>query len=830
MPTCFKCRKELPLKDLCHHLRHVHLLYEPVPFNCAEGTCCRTFTRYNSLYRHISLCHLRPDDGILSSCPALVQLNVLPDANDSELETTESDNDTATCSSVSMACNTADVQNHAAHFLLSLTATSSMTLTQVNYVRESVTELVSDAIDIAKQCVSSMISDLNIDSDHPKVKNMYGMLQLLQNPFNSIDTMYKLDKYVSRLPSFVQPTEHSIGQRWEGVDSHKQQHLKDDTFMYVSVEKTLRNVLRLRKIWDEMCDVDDESASDDISSFFSGKNFRNLYSQLKTDVKVDFYPVVLQLYYDDFETTNPIGTKTGLHKLGGFYFRILNLSRKHNAKLDNIHLVALTYRQDIAKYGMSAVLEPIVRELLRLESGLDIATEDGSTRHVICILGNVVADNLGLHGILGYTESFSHSYACDFCYGTTEEIQSKYREIDFALRNRKDYAAHCDKLKQATTKSHIYGLKSVSSLSQLKYYHPVDNDTCDVMHDILEGVAPYETSLLLQDVVSQRKLVSIDTLNEMLARFDYGTIMSSSKPSAISVTKLQNGSLGQHSHQMLVLLYVLPLIIGKYMTHDDVNWKLFILLLEILDIVFAPTLTAGNASYLAELIAEHHILFCKLYPEARLKYKQHRMVHYPSVILKNGPLSDMWVMRYEARHGYFKRLAHVVCNFRNVCKTLATRNQMRQAIVWSQPSHMSASVEVGTGSETVIHVQKDFHTLYADTLAQEAFLANSVRVCGTRYEIGYTVVIDMDPDGYPILGYIVKILVCEGVVSFAMRKWTIVGFDSVCHSYSCLLSFEYQSCHQKDLLDFHPLYAHQCSDEDCGYHHIRLRHLLCSDN
>ena len=130
----------------------------------------------------------------------------------------------------------------------------------------------------------------------------------------------------------------------------------------------------------------------------------------------------------------------------------------------------------------------------------------------------------------------------------------------------------------------------------------------------------------------------------------------------------------------------------------------------------------------------------------------------------------------------------------------------------------------------MIHIHKEFHTLYAGTLAQEAFLANTVHVCGTRYEIGYTVIIDMDPDGYPILGYIVKILVCEGVVSFAMRKWKIVGFDSARHSYSCLLSFKYQSFHQKDLLDFHPLYAHQCSDKDCSYHHVRLRHLLCSDN
>jgi len=180
---------------------------------------------------------------LLSPCPAFVRPSVIPDTDQTEVEAAESGNDTAACSSVSMACNAGCIQNHAAHFLHSLTATSSMTLTQVNFVRESVTELTSDAIDIAKQCVTSVISDMNISLNDPKVKNMYSTLESLHNPFDGIETMYKLDKYVSQLPSFVQPTEHAIGQQWEGVDSQKEQCLKDDTFMYVSVEKTLRNVL-----------------------------------------------------------------------------------------------------------------------------------------------------------------------------------------------------------------------------------------------------------------------------------------------------------------------------------------------------------------------------------------------------------------------------------------------------------------------------------------------------------------------------------------------------------------------------------------------------------
>ena len=675
---------------------------------------------------------------------------------------------------------------------------------------------------------------MGCSSSDAKLKNFFSILNKLDTPFEGIDSTYKLEKYVSKLPSYVPPIEHVLGQRWHGVDSRHQQKLVDDTFVYVSVEATLKCVLRWSRCWEEMIAVDDDSnLSDVITSYFCGSNIRYLHCLLKDSFTRPFYPVVIQLYYDDFETANPIGSKAGSHKLGGFYFTVMNFSRKYNSKLDNIFLVTLAYREDIAYYGMSRVIEPLVKELTDLERGFDVILDDGSVKHVVCILGNIVADNLGLHGILGYTESFSHSYCCDFCLGTADEFQAVFNESSVTQRTTELYKMHCDTLQQSGTSSHVFGIKAVSDLSQLKYYHPARNDTADIMHDILEGVAPYEVNLLLRDVIMKRKLVDIVDFNKMVKCFNYGPIVSASKPTTIPLSRLQSStSLGQHSHQMLVLMYVLPLVIEKYMTPDNLNWKLFLLLLEISELVFSPALTAGHLSYLSELIAEHHVLFRSLYPDFRLKYKHHRMIHYPSIVLRNGPLSQMWVMRYEAKHGYFKRLAHIMCNFRNVCKTLAGRNQIRQAAVWGRISHVVSGLEVGTGKETVIGAHKEFGTLYSDTTSrlQEAFLAYRVCIFGTAYEPGYSVIIDMDADGYPTVGYIIKILVSSGVVSFALQRWIVNGFDWKSRSYLCRLSHQAVACHQQNLLDYHPLLAYQCSDVTCTFYHIRLRHVLCSDN
>jgi len=576
MPKCFKCSKELPaLKDLCRHLRHGHLLYEPAPISCAEGSCCRTFTRYNSFYRHVSTCHLQRS---LLRSPPLGTSNVSSNASTCSasisVEPVVSSQPDSYCTSlpsgITTCQNTQEITDFAAQFLLSVVSSSSATLTQVRYVKESVSDLFSSTANIVRQSALDLLNSAEC-YDHGKAKNLLDNLDKLSKPFAAVDSAYKLEKYVSKLPSYVAPVEHRLGQRWQGVNSQQQQKLKDDTFVYVSVQATLQCILRWSRCWEDMVEIASEDCSEEIiTSYFCGSNFRKLYTFMKENVQVKFYPVVIQLYYDDFETANPIGSKAGSHKLGGFYFTILNFGRKHNSKLDNINLVALAYRKDIVYYGMSRILEPLVKELNDLERGFDVVLEDGSVKRVVCILGNVVADNLGLHSILGFTESFSHSYCCDFCLGTSDEFQSVFKEDCLILRTREVYDSHCKTLTGSEISSHVFGVKSVCVLSKLKYYHPAENYTVDIMHDILEGVAPYEVNLLLRDFIITKKIITVEEFNRMVKCFDYGKLMSSSKPSEIVLSKLQSSTgLGQHSHQMLVLMYVLPLILSQYVSMDN---------------------------------------------------------------------------------------------------------------------------------------------------------------------------------------------------------------------------------------------------------------------
>lgn len=82
----------------------------------------------------------------------------------------------------------------------------------------------------------------------------------------------------------------------------------------------------------------------------------------------------------------------------------------------------------------------------------------------------------------------------------------------------------------------------------------------------------------------------------------------------------------------------------------------------------------GTIGYLRVLIEEHHTQFKTLYPEHSIIPKMHYMLHYPSQILRYGPLVYSWTMRHEAKLQVTKRAARHG-NFKNICYTIAKCSQ-----------------------------------------------------------------------------------------------------------------------------------------------------------
>lgn len=75
---------------------------------------------------------------------------------------------------------------------------------------------------------------------------------------------------------------------------------------------------------------------------------------------------------------------------------------------------------------------------------------------------------------------------------------------------------------------------------------------------------------------------------------------------------------------------IMPLLVGQLIPVGDRFWENYLMLLTIMDHVFAPATTADKADYMAMLVEDFLEEFCQLYPERRLIPKMHYMVHLAS--------------------------------------------------------------------------------------------------------------------------------------------------------------------------------------------------------
>lgn len=133
--------------------------------------------------------------------------------------------------------------------------------------------------------------------------------------------------------------------------------------------------------------------------------------------------------------------------------------------------------------------------------------------------------------------------------------------------------------------------------------------------------------------------------------------------------------------QNFCFLRVLPVLIGDKIQNpmDNDVWQLVLQLRQIVELLCAPKITAGQVAYLKALIEEYLQCRKEIFPDMPLKLKHHYLSHYPDLTMCFGPLIRLWTLRFESKHTYFKQFARKLQNFKNLGSTLAERHQLLQA-------------------------------------------------------------------------------------------------------------------------------------------------------
>lgn len=403
------------------------------------------------------------------------------------------------------------------------------------------------------------------------------------------------------------------------------------------------------------------------SDFTSGSNFRSneLFSA---------YPDSLQIVLatDDFDVCNGLGSKSTMHKLCPVYMSIKNMPNQFTSRLDSISLVSLCYSDDLnTKYtDFNDIWRLIVKDISNLEEGVDIGGK--ILRGTITY---VTSDNLGINTAYGLVKNFSKTeYCCRFCTCNRSEIHTLCVEDQSKLRTIQHYNKQIEKINDMTKIDfkESTGIARYCALNDLKYFHMISSMVPDIMHDILEGTAPFLLKHLFESIITE-DIFSEKQINDKIQYFDYGRKNHAHLPSDIG---LQKRSLGQNATQMLCLLQHLPFIFYHDRDHSALQhrWKCVQSLLHILQIVNSSEMDNDDVNSLAHW-TEIHLTSIRSVFGLNLLPKHHFMTHYASVIRAMGPLKPMSMMRYEGYHKVLKAYANQSRNFTNITKTIANKNQ-----------------------------------------------------------------------------------------------------------------------------------------------------------
>lgn len=294
-------------------------------------------------------------------------------------------------------------------------------------------------------------------------------------------------------------------------------------------------------------------------------------------------------------------------------------------------------------------------------------TVNGEEKTIFFTLSCIAGDNLGLNTILGFSKSFNSSHCCRICLVSKKEIQKQVREDVNIIRTKQNYTTHCEQ--------NMFGIQENCVFNTIPSFHVTENISVDPMHDLLEGICRYDIGKILNNLINKNKFFTLQIFHERI-RFFNKTSFGENVIPPITLDSIRKELIIISASEMKYLVLNLNLFIGDLVPVNNQFWELYLLLRQILCIVFLHALNIGNIDLLEVLISEYLSLYIKIFPNS-LKIKHHNLLHYPRIMRKYGPLKIMTCTRFEGKHKQIKENSKICKSRVNPSFTLALRHQLQ---------------------------------------------------------------------------------------------------------------------------------------------------------
>ena len=414
--------------------------------------------------------------------------------------------------------------------------------------------------------------------------------------------------------------------------------------VYVPLRRSLKSFLEISGIFNKillyMQQLKKESYI--ISNIIQSQTWKNKYANIfKNEIVLPLY-----LFFDDLEVGNALGSNAGKNKFGAIYISIACLPPQIASRLSSILFCALIRSADKKNTTNKKIFSKIIDELNYLQTqGIELNI-NGTKKTVKFQLVLIVGDNLGLNGICEFVESFKANFCCRICSINSEDLGTTSKENVSLLRNKISYKADVEAKNLSKT-----GVKEECVFNAVNGFHITENISIDMMHDVLEGVCMYIMRGMIFYFIFTKKHFTLEQMNDIIENFEYGH--ESNKPPKIALNRLkQKIDLKMSAAEMLCFERYFGLMFGNLVPEGEKHWKLYIFLRKIIHIITSPRIIPSYVLQLTHLIMELNNMYIRLF--GKLKPKFHFLIHYPRLLLLNGPCIHYWTMRFESRYKEMK--------------------------------------------------------------------------------------------------------------------------------------------------------------------------------
>jgi hypothetical protein len=830
---CYTCSNSFTsISSLQIHLQRHNSVGELLcPIKCVQGSCRSTFIKIFNFIRHLKTYHnLTGSESTNQLEPCMSNEQIVVDDKDGCDITDELPLVHSKCAVECLS----DLKTEGIALVARLRANSSIPYSIVPSIVESCNNMLDCVVSNVQSEILKVLQTSDISSDGiGKVQMaLTRQAETLREPLGFLSTRYRQDKFFDEHPLAVKPETLALGDRFETRSG--QPVLVYDTFEYVSVEATLRTLLTSKHYVELL--LADNCTPGVLSECKDGLRFRD-HSLFSDKSKIT---IMLQLFYDGMGTTNPLRGQSTMHNVGVFYYVVKNLPDVYNSCFANVHLLCLAYTPDIKVYGFDPIMDKFVCEMKYLGTvGFSGDFPIIGNKQIYVGLAQVACDNLALNGLFGFIESFSSDHFCTMCIAKQDDIQCKYYEADFAIRTVAEYNKDLSELTVVDqSKTHSRGIKKPCSLNSIPDFHVTKNYSLDIMHVVLEGIIPVEVGCILYTLCNVKHYFTISHLRNAVDYFwSMINVDKRNKPPQLNALEKPGHRLSpsMKAVQYWALLKYLPAIVGDKVPVDDDNWIFLLHLSELVDIIFSRRFTPGMVSYLREMIAEHLKMFKELYGTGdnavKLKPKHHLLVHLPTVILQSGPLVGLNCMCYELKNSFFKRSAHIMCNFTNICKTLAYRHQQYALFSRLSNAHIREFVIVGSNA-CVAACSLPYASVVCERFeiqqTDDVIVTNRLERASVAYSEGQHVVVDCDLNGLPVFGCIEQFVCLPDTSLWFLVVRCLITETFFAHYHSYLVHYPqapvYRILAFDDLVDYHAVCCYRKFVAEQNRHFIRLQY------